>query len=78
MRKPMLEAKEFKNQKLMNELNEMMYRIKFHLFNIPGTNQMLRSQINMSLPSNEELDNLTDKIMEILKKDSKPMINYYD
>ena len=74
MRKPMLEA--FQNQELMRELNEMIYRIKFHLFNIPGANQMFESQTNMSFPSNEELDNLTDKIMEVLKKDNKLMIKY--
>ena len=77
MRKPMLKAKEFQNQELMRELNEMMYRIKFHLFCIPGTNQMFEPQGNRSLPANEELDNLTNKIMEILKKDSKPIINYH-
>lgn len=69
MRKPVFKAKEFKNQELMNDFNDMMIRIKRHLFGIPG---------DTVKPENEELDNLTNRVMEILKKDTKPTINYYE
>jgi len=68
-RKPMIKAVTYKNQDLMNDLNDMMIRIKRHLFGIPG---------DTVKPENEELDSLTNRLMEVLKKDTKPTINYYD
>jgi ribonuclease HI len=62
-----LELKKYENQQLIDEFNNMMIRIKRHLFDIPGDTVM---------PENEELDNLTIKIINVLKKDSKPMIYY--
>ena len=59
------ELRTYKNQKLMNDLNEMMIRIKSHLYGIPG---------DTIKPENEELDQLTNRLMEVLKKDSKRII----
>jgi glycine cleavage system regulatory protein len=76
MRKQPQEPVIYTHQKLMNDLNEMMIRIKHHLFNIPGTNQMFEVQINMSLPSNQELDDITNKLMKVLREDKKPVRKY--
>ena len=61
------ELKKYKNQKLMNDFNDMMIRIKRHLFGIPG---------DTIKPENEELDNLTNKIMKILKQDNELWIKH--
>jgi ribonuclease HI len=50
----MLKPMTFSNQELMNDLNDMMIRIKRHLFGIPG---------DTIKPENEELDKLTNRIM---------------
>jgi ribonuclease HI len=63
----MLKPMTFSNQELMNDLNDMMIRIKRHLFGIPG---------DTIKPENEELDKLTNRIMEVLKKDTEPTIKY--
>ena len=64
----MPEPRLFKHQKLMNEYNEMMIRIKLHLFIVPG---------NVTpIPTNKELDDITDKIMKVLQEDSEPMIKH--
>jgi ribonuclease HI len=68
-RKPFTKPFTYANQDLMKEFNEMMIRIKRHLFGIPG---------DTIKPENEELDRLTNKIMEALKKETEPTINYYD
>jgi ribonuclease HI len=61
------ELKNFKHRELMNEFNDLMIRIKRHLFNIPG---------NSIKPTNEELDDVTNKIINILQQDNKPFIKY--
>jgi tyrosine-protein phosphatase YwqE len=61
------EPRIFKHQKLMNELNDMMIRIKRHLFFIPG---------DTIKPTNKELDELTNKIINVLRKNNEPMIKY--
>jgi len=63
----MPEPRIFKHQKLMNEFNDMMIRIKRHLFLIPG---------ETIKPTNEELDDITNKIINVLQKDSKPCIKH--
>ena len=59
--------REYKHQDLMKEFNEMMIRIKRHLFLIPG---------ETAKPTNEELDEITHKIMKVLQEDNKPSIKY--
>lgn len=68
-RKPLTRSVTYKNQDLMNDLNEMMIRIKRHLFGIPG---------DTIKPENEELDSLQNRLMEALKRETEPTINYYD
>lgn len=60
------EPRTFKHQKLMNDFNDMMIRIKRHLYHIPAD----------AVPSNEELDNITNRIMKVLREDSEPMIKH--
>jgi hypothetical protein len=62
-----IELRTYKHQDLMKELNDMMIRIKRHLFKIPGDTIM---------PENEELDALTNKLMTVLREDSEPMIKH--
>jgi hypothetical protein len=61
------ELKIFKHQDLMKELNDMMIRIKRHLFGIQG---------DTIKPENEELDDLTNKLMAVLREDSEPMVKH--
>ena len=68
-RKPLAKPFIYKNQDLMNDFNDMMIRIKHHLFGIPG---------DTVKPENEELDRLTNRVMEALKKEKEPEIHYYD
>jgi hypothetical protein len=68
----MPEPRKFKHQKLMNEFNEMMIRIKLHLFCVGDTADF----INNPEPTVEELDDLTNKIMAVLREDSEPMIKH--
>jgi hypothetical protein len=63
----MPEPRIFKHQKLMNDFNDMIIRIKRHLFYHMSTD---------AVPSNEELDSLTNRIMKVLREDSKPMIKH--
>lgn len=57
----------YENEQLMHELNEFMIAVKCHLFNLP---------VSKKMPSNQEIDILTSKLMTALKKDSKPLIKY--
>ena len=68
----MPEPRIFKHQKLMNEFNEMMIRIKRHLFFDGDTADF----ISEPEPTNKELDAITNKIMAVLREDSKPMIKH--
>jgi ribonuclease HI len=61
------ERKIYANEDLMKSFNDMMIRIKRHLFGIPG---------DTIKPTNEELDKLTNRVMEELKKDTEPAIKY--
>lgn len=61
------ELKIFKHQDLMKELNDMMIRIKRHLFGIQGDTMK---------PENEELDILTNKLMAVLREDNEPMVKH--
>jgi hypothetical protein len=61
------ELKVYKHQDLMKELNDMMIRIKRHLFGIQG---------DTIKPENEELDSLTNKLMAVLREDSEPMVKH--
>jgi ribonuclease HI len=68
-RKPIIKSVCYANEDLMREFNEMMIRIKRHLFGIPG---------DTIKPENEELDRLTNKVMKALKKETEPTIHYYE
>jgi len=61
------ELRVYEHQELMKELNDMMIRIKRHLFRIQGDTIM---------PENEELDALTNKLMAVLRENSKPMVKH--
>lgn len=65
------ELKTYKNQKLMNKFNNMMIRIKTHLFSESTIDQMAHSK-----PTVAELDGITNEIMTILQKDNEPTIKY--
>ena len=65
------QLKTYKHQKLMNEFNNMMIRIKTHLFSESTIEQMAHSK-----PTVEELDGITNEIMTILREDNEPMIKY--
>ena len=67
MKKEPQELKVYKHQDLMKELNDMMIRIKRHLFGIQG---------DTIKPENEELDSLTNKLMAVLREDSEPMVKH--
>ena len=56
---------------LMKELNDMMIRIKKQLYQLP----FVAGDIN-AMPTTEELDILTNKLMAVLHEDSEPMIKY--
>jgi hypothetical protein len=71
MRHQKFELKRYKHQKLMNELNDMMIRIKVHLFLESTADKMAHSK-----PKMKEIDELTNKIMKVLQKDNEPLINY--
>ena len=72
MRKQPQEPVIYKNQELMREFNEMMIRIKIHLFQ--NFNKLYSGKYSM--PTNEELDDLTNKIIKVLQKDNEPHIKY--
>jgi len=67
MRQKRIELRKYKHQKLMNDFNEMMFLIKRHLFNFEG---------DTIKPTNEELDELTNKIIKVLQQDNEPFIKY--
>ena len=69
MRKPQQELREYTHQGLMNEINNLSIRIKAHLYG----NEEMKSKVAM--PTVKELDDiLMKKVMDILRKDSKPLI----
>lgn len=70
----MPEPRIFKHQKLMNEFNEMMIKIKLHLFDDVVD---IADFISHPEPTVKELDSLTNKIMTVLREDSEPMIKHY-
>ena len=71
MKKEQQELKVYKHQDLMKELNDMMIKIKRHLYQLPS----MASDVS-AIPENEELDILTNKLMAVLREDSEPMIKY--
>ena len=69
MRKPQQELREYAYQELMYEINKLSVRIKAHLY---GSEEM---KSKVSMPTVKELDDiLMKKVMDILRKDSKPLI----
>ena len=56
----------YKNQDLMDELNNMMMRIKRHLYDMASD----------PVPSPEELDSLQNRLNEALKKEKEQTIKY--
>ena len=57
----------YHNQQLMNDLNEFMMNVKVHLFDLPS---------KRSKPDLSEIDQLTSRLMQALRKDSEPIIKY--
>lgn len=68
------ELRNYKNRHLMNEFNEMMIRIKAHLFefNDLKTSDKI-SPDDFPKPTEKELDDVSNKIMNVLMQDSKPI-----
>jgi hypothetical protein len=62
-----MEPMNYHNQLLMDDLNSMMIRIKGHLFGLA---------FNYPKPTLKELDELTNKLIEALKRDKDTMIKY--
>jgi hypothetical protein len=73
-RKPIIQPVCYANEDLMNNFNNMMIRIKAHLFFPAGDPLTLR----YLKPNQAELDSLTNKIMEALKKETEPTVHYYE
>ena len=72
MRKQPQEPVIYKHQALMNEFNDMMIRIKVHLFQ--KFNKLYDGKYAM--PTNKELDDITNKIMTVLQQDKESQIKY--
>lgn len=70
MKKRLPKPKRYKHQELMTDLNNMMIRIKSHLY---GTIELKN---RYKLPEIKELDELQHKIVEILEKDSEPFAKF--
>ena len=67
MRHEKFELVEYKNQQIMDELNDFMVCCKVYLFHLP---------INKHKPTVEEMDSLMHRLMEVLKRDKDSMIKY--
>jgi hypothetical protein len=67
----------YKNQKLINELNNMMIRIKAHLFEFNNlkTSDTISTN-NFPKPTIKELDELTNKLVTALQESVEPTIKY--
>jgi hypothetical protein len=65
------EPRRFKNQQLMNEFNQMMIRIKLHLYS-----ESTVEKLTHSMPSLTELCEMEYQIMKVLREDSEPMIKH--
>jgi hypothetical protein len=75
MRRPCLPPRNYKNELLMSELNEMMIRIKAHLFLVNDPDY--KDKINLwPKPTISELDMLNNKLMQALKRDSESFVKY--
>lgn len=60
----------YHNQALMDETNDMFIRLKTHLFNLGDEKLKMR----YPKPTNEELDQLMNRLFLELRKDNEPMI----
>lgn len=71
----LFDSKEFTHKKLMDNLNELMIRIKVHLFEL---NDLKTSDIispnNFPKPTVRELDNMLFQLLNILKQDTTTII----
>lgn len=72
MSRIMEEPKFYKHEQLMRDLNELFIRIKFHLFDL-GDEEAKRRHPK---PTNEEINEIHNKVHDILSEDSKPMRRY--
>lgn len=70
MSRQRIEPTIYHNQELMDNTNDMFIRIKTHLFNLGD--ERLKSRYPK--PSNEELDQLINRLFLELRKDNEPMI----
>jgi len=73
MSRERIELKKYKHQELMNELNEMSIKLKIWLYH--SDNEQLTN--SRPKPTVQELDDLfLNKIMDVLRKDSEPLVKY--
>lgn len=63
------EPKIYKNDALMHDFNELLIRIKTHLYDL-GDDAFKNSHPK---PTVEEIDRMTTRIMTVLQQDSEPM-----
>jgi hypothetical protein len=66
-----MELKNYPQKDLMEDLNNMMIRIKVHLFLEAGDLRLIR----YSKPNATELDSLTNRLMAVLKQDNSDLSN---
>lgn len=67
MRHARFELVRYKNQQLMDELNEFMICCKVYLFGVP---------ISKPKPTVKEMDELMNKLMRVLEESQEPFIKY--
>jgi len=73
MSKPRQELYNYHNQALINEFNEFMIMAKVHLLNIEHPN-IDKVKNNHPIPSAKDIDELTSKVMNVLKENKTPLI----
>lgn len=67
---------EYANQKLMDEWNEYNIALKVWLFPDQFGDKLADLQRRYPKPDLSEIDNMFVRIMQALRKDSKPLIKY--
>ncbi len=68
------EPRIYKHEKLMNDFNNLQIRIKAHILDI-GDDEFKKRHPK---PTNEELNEISNRIMSVLQEDSEPMRKYHD
>lgn len=67
---------EYANEALMDVTNEFFIMLKVWLFQDQFGEKLQDLQRRYPKPDLSEIDNLMHRLMQVLKKDAKPMIKY--